>query len=163
MATNPYDRREEPTRRTRRGSPGELVDVGAAYHFDQLADGRAAYPGFTLGKLEEVLRDEFARGFNAGEGTMERKLEEEILPRAQRRVWDEGHAAGMDDGEAATLTRVEELFGVVVRELLADFEPVLADEGAHVENFRPLAYRAHRLLAQLVEAHHGGFAHPVPF
>jgi hypothetical protein len=138
------------------------VDVDG-YSGDILADGRRAYPGFTLAKLEELLRDEFARGFNAGEGTMERRVEEEILPRVKRQVWDEGHAAGMDDGETEVLARIDELYGTKVHELLADAQDAHTNPDVTVEVLRPLLSRTAKLLAQLVEAHHGAFAHPVPF
>jgi hypothetical protein len=156
--TNPYDRREEAKRQRERGMG--YVD---GYSGDILADGRRAYPGFTLGKLEELLRDEFARGWNAGEGTMERRVEEEILPRVKRQVWDEGRAAGMDDGEAEVLERIDELYGTQVRELLADVKDARENADVAVEVLRPLLSRTAKLLAQLVEAHHGGFARDLPF
>jgi hypothetical protein len=157
--TNPYDRREEAKRQRARGV--EYVDVGD-YSGDVLADGRRAYPGFTLGKLEELLRDEFARGFNAGEGTLERRVEEEILPRVKRQVWDEGRAAGMDDGEAAVLKRIADEFEKVTVELAADIAEARAGEPT-IEILVPLVSRAHKLLVRLVEAHHGGFARDLPF
>ncbi len=83
---NPYDRRARPAR-----TDSMLCIEGGPY--DTVEDGRRAYPGFSLTRLEELLRDEFARGFNCGEGTHERVMEE-ALPDIKRKVWEEGRAAG---------------------------------------------------------------------
>jgi hypothetical protein len=155
--TNPYDRREDAKRQRERGMG--YVDVDG-YSGDLLADGRRAYPGFTLAKLEELLRDEYARGYNCGEGTMERRVEGEILPRVKRQVWDEGRAAGLDEGESEVLGRIEELYGEKAHELLADARDAQTNPDATAEVLRSLLSRTVKLLAQLVEAHHGGFAHP---
>lgn len=93
--TNPYDRRVPAD--NARGMEDLYCDAGP---YDVHADGKRAYPGFSLARLEELLRDEFARGFNCGEGTMERHIEESILPDVKRKVWEQGHAAGVEDGAA---------------------------------------------------------------
>jgi hypothetical protein len=167
MATvNPYDRREQEKRRReareRREAEG-LVDVSGGYHFDLLADGRAAYPGFTLGKLEELLRDEYARGYNCGEGTLERKTEEEILPRVRRQVWAEGHATGHGDGQHDLLNRIAEQYEDRVKSAVVDAQQLLADEGAKAEQLRPLLSLTCRVLGELIESHHNDFAPPALF
>lgn len=87
--TNPHERRDRPAE----NNYMELVRGP----YDVLEDGKRAYPGFSLARLEELLRDEFARGFNCGEGTMERRVEENLLPNVRRREWDAGYAAGRRD------------------------------------------------------------------
>lgn len=154
---NPYDRREIEKRR---GEVAGYMDVGLVP--DILDDGRRAYPGFGLERLEMLLRDEFARGFNSGEGTMERRVEEEILPRVKRQVWDQGHAAGYSDGEYALARRIAEQFEDVVHGALADAGAVLADEKAPPEALRAMLSLTVRVMEALRRAHHEGFPEPVP-
>lgn len=162
MATaNPYDRREIEKRRRDRGQG--LVDVSEGYHFEPLADGRRAYPGFTVARLEELMRDEFARGFNAGEGSMEREHEEKILPRVQRQVWDQGHAAGHADGRNELVEEIGGLFETLTVELHTDLAAALADEKTEPEILRSLASRSARLLKEMIDAHHHGFEPESPF
>jgi hypothetical protein len=166
MATaNPYDRRESEKRRIRQDF-GQVVDVGGYAPFDPfdlLADGRRAYPGFSLGRLEELLRDEFARGFNAGEGTMERKTEEEILPRVRRQVWDEGRAAGLDTAESEVLVRIAEQFEERAQKVVAQGDDVLANDGASRDDLRTALEVTQQLLRDLVHAHHCRFQPEPPF
>lgn len=161
---NPYDRREPRKSRGRHDFPlaGETVALGGYYPPDLLANGRRAYPGFTLGRLEELLRDEFARGWNAGEGTLEHKLEEQYLPRARRLAWDEGHAAGHNDGWAELVAHLANQYETLAAELSADAKDVLANGDATVEHLRPVLARAQRLLDDLIKAQHEGFRE-VPF
>lgn len=108
MATsNPYDRRDRPRPVMDPFAIGGPIDLGPNEPYDLLADGRRAYPGFTVARLEELLRDEFARGFNCGEGTLEQQMDER-LPEIRRKIWEEGHAAGILEGRAALLAELAE-------------------------------------------------------
>jgi hypothetical protein len=156
---NPYDRRAPKAIRDRFGE--EVMLNGGS--FDLLADGRRAYPGFGLDRLQDLLRDEFARGYNAGEGTFERMTEEETLPRVRRQVWAEGRASGHGDGERAVLERASELFEALATELHTDLADALKDENTGPEVMRSLAARSARLLKQMIDAHHKGFEPEPPF
>lgn len=154
---NPYDRRE-PRRSDQAIHGDNMMSLGYAGS-DILDDGRRAYQGFSLYRLEELLRDEFARGYNAGEGTMERKLEEEILPRAKRTVWAEGHEAGCETGRAHLLKSIADLWEDKANDMVRAAREVLAKEDKATK--RELAEQVAvlgSLVAALVESHHEGFA-----
>lgn len=157
---NPYDRRKQPKRNV--GAHDEFVDLGyAPVHI--LDDGRRAYPGLTLERLAEWMRDEFARGWNAGEGTMERKTEEEILPKVKRHVWLEGHIAGWKDGRVELLTSISDQWESPATEMLAAVDSVLGETRATKAALTETLTSARTLIAQLVDAHHNAFVRNPPF
>jgi hypothetical protein len=164
---NPYDRREDAKRRGH-AIHGEMASVDLGYAGSILDDGRRAYQGFSLSRLEELLRDEFARGFNAGEGTLEHRLEEELLPRAKRLAWDEGHAAGQTEGRRALLKDVDELHGGPVRARIEQVGELLerVEAGDRAVTKAALADAladCNALLATLVKSHHNDFVAELTF
>lgn len=173
---NPHDRRDRPRRGRLLGTPGEYseeVDIGPAMPYELLTDGRQAYPGFGLARLEELLRDEYARGFNCGEGTMERRLEEEILPKARREAWDEGaregHRGGRAEMERELLERIAEKHEKPVRAAIEHIDSALAASSKPLGmmmaygDLCAAAEEARALLARLLHDHHQGFPGEMPF
>lgn len=168
---NPYDRRAEGPRRPPTAAEAREFDLGRPAHFDIYADGKAAYQGFGLARLEELLRDEFARGFNSGEATLERKLDEEIMPRARRLTWNEGHGAGYADGQAALLMKIGELFEGDANALIKTLSTFVDEEADPAEpwdragktHVLAMLGSARDLLRNMVEGHHKGFVGDIPF
>lgn len=157
---NPYDRREpsDRLRRTDLGAGEAMMPMLSSI----LDDGRRAYPGFGLARLEEVMRDEYARGFNAGEAAEERRMEQR-LPEIKRRVWDEGCAAGELAGRADLLESIADQFEEPLVRRVGIASDVLA---RHAKGDRSVTKGAlaaqleecRNALVELREAHHNGFA-----
>lgn len=148
---NPYDRRRERASVLRIGE----VNLGETYNI--LDDGRRAYPGFGLARLEEVMRDEYARGYNCGEGTMERRMDEEILPGVRRRTWDEGRAAGLEDGREKLLGDIAERWERRIEEARSDIANTLATQDLKQADLMTMLASVHKLLGGLQHDHHEGF------
>lgn len=144
MATtqNPYDRRARP-----RGIESSSHFAGQMAHTQ--SNGYGAYPGFGLDRLETIFRDEFARGWDAAEETHGRRLQDEVLPRARREAWAEGHADGVVDGRRAVTAELREEFDGDITVLRGFLTGALSDEKTTKATLRTGLVQAGALLEQM--------------
>jgi hypothetical protein len=119
-------------------------------------------PGLRLADLEPLLLQHYERG-RRDERANNSEAHDAAIRDEARRAWDDGAAAGMDEGERRLLARISEQFDAPVNEAVRDIEKTLERPKATRDELRADLDRARALLAKLVARHHEGFPQEIPF